>query len=211
MEALNDLKIMGESVLGGGLYRKVNVMGELTLSGRIESQALNIMGNLYSSGELVCLKAAIMGNVEADRIEIKEKGSIMGVLKARQITGENISLRGEINCSESLECAKLKINGRVDDPGFLGAEDLKIKSKWLSRVKEMGGKTLHVRGRRFSSKCVLQADTIEFDEIDINCVEAKIIRGKNITIGPNCNIDLVECSGNLTVHLNAKVKETTNL
>ena len=51
------------------------------------------------------------------------------------------------------------------------------------------------------------ANVIEGDNIEIESCEAKIVRGKNIKLGPKCKIGLVEYTGTCEVSPEAKVDE----
>ena len=53
----------------------------------------------------------------------------------------------------------------------------------------------------------LEAELLEGDNIDIDYAHIKTVRGNNVTVGPNCEIELIEYTGVLTVDKSANVKE----
>ena len=58
-----------------------------------------------------------------------------------------------------------------------------------------------------SRLCVLEAELIEGEEIDLQATKAGVVRGRNVVIGPGCEIERVEYSGSLMVAPEAKVGE----
>jgi hypothetical protein len=78
----------------------------------------------------------------------------------------------------------------------------------LERVGVELGKVGERVGYAFAghlSGCV-EADTIEGDEIFLENTHARIVRGKKITIGEGCEIEMVEYSESLEVSPKARVK-----
>ncbi|MED2041404.1 cytoplasmic protein, partial [Bacillus wiedmannii] len=53
----------------------------------------------------------------------------------------------------------------------------------------------------------LEAELLEGDNIDIDYAHIKTVRGNNVTVGANCEIELIEYTGVLTVDKSANVKE----
>ncbi|MGA8943178.1 MAG: hypothetical protein WB502_10735, partial [Thermoactinomyces sp.] len=53
----------------------------------------------------------------------------------------------------------------------------------------------------------LSADVIEGDEIELEYTRAKVVRGKNVKIGPGCKVDLVEYQDSYDADSDAEVKE----
>jgi hypothetical protein len=51
----------------------------------------------------------------------------------------------------------------------------------------------------------LVTDTIEGDDIYLEYVKAKVVRGNNIEIGPDCEIDLIEYKNTLKQHESSRV------
>ena len=53
----------------------------------------------------------------------------------------------------------------------------------------------------------LEAELLEGDNIDIDYAHIRTVRGNNVTVGANCEIELIEYTGVLTVDKNANVKK----
>ncbi|TKI95706.1 cytoplasmic protein, partial [Bacillus cereus] len=94
-------------------------------------------------------------------------------------------------------------------------DEININIHGTCRAKEIGGQTIKVRHRSgtFSRlfKTVfglqLEAELLEGDNIDIDYAHIRTVRGNNVTVGANCEIELIEYTGVLTVDKNANVKE----
>ncbi len=57
----------------------------------------------------------------------------------------------------------------------------------------------------------LTTDVIEGDEIYLEYTTAKAVRGKNVTIGQGCNIELVEYVDNFNQHNDSVVRESKKM
>ncbi|ULQ58500.1 hypothetical protein K7I13_07910 [Brucepastera parasyntrophica] len=205
------MNIMGESSLAGGTYSQVRVMGSLSLSGKLESRELKVMGTLDSEDDILCNVMEVMGTAKLRKLEVKDNLSVMGTVTARDVAAERVSVLGELMAEGSIECASLEVNGAVTAGNFLGADSFHIKSRYSSKVKDAGGKEIRVRGRLFGRKTVLSAETIEFDTVDIEKTEARVVRGKNVIIGTDCSIDLVEYSDTLEQHPRARIGKAVKI
>ena len=62
-----------------------------------------------------------------------------------------------------------------------------------------------------SRPCVLKAELIEGEEIDLQATRAELVRGRNVVIGPGCEIERVEYSGSLMVDPSAKVEQQAKI
>ena len=91
---------------------------------------------------------------------------------------------------------------------------------WASKVMEIGGTKIKIKNdSKFSflgikniimphsNKRLLEVDTIEADEIYLENTHAKIVRGKKITLGPECRINLVEYQESFKDHDKSIVEE----
>ena len=66
-------------------------------------------------------------------------------------------------------------------------------------------KYIFVQGER------LTTSVIEGDDIYLEATTAKIVRGNNVTIGSDCNIELVEYRNTITVAPDSKVNEQRDI
>lgn len=207
MVELGNLNVVGVSSVSGGSYHKVKVLGELEVHQDMAAHRIKVVGGMNSKRDLTCDNIGILGTVKANRVTVRETATVLGTLSAAVIAAEAMEINGEVRCQEEMGCGELIVRGAIEIDGLLSAESVKIKSGYVSRVKEMGGQKLTVSSPLPFAKRVLRAELIEFDEIDIKNTEAAVIRGKNIVIGENCIVDVVEYSDNLIRHGNAQIGE----
>ncbi|WP_459502989.1 polymer-forming cytoskeletal protein [Bacillus sp. C1] len=228
-----NLIINGYGSSNGGEFHKVQLNGKGTVNGNVECNDFecngsgNVNGNLKSentrisgfgkvdgivSAENMRIdgKATITKDVKASNLKIAGKGTIGGTL-----TGEELKIRGQATIDGNCEVDIFSSEGQFTIGGLLSADEIDIDIHGTCRAKEVGGQTIKIRQRltAFSRlfKTVfgshLEAELLEGDNIDIDHVHINIVRGNNITVGPNCEIGRIECTGILHVDKNAKVKE----
>lgn len=85
-------------------------------------------------------------------------------------------------------------------------------------MREIRRRHLQVTGRKgmltllkLMPRPVLTAELIEGDVIELTHTNAKIVRGNTVKIGPNCQIETVEYSGDYTCDPNASVGTSTRM
>ncbi len=64
---------------------------------------------------------------------------------------------------------------------------------------------------RLMPRPVLTAELIEGDVIELTNTKAKTVRGNKVKIGPNCQIETVEYSGDYTCDPSASVETCTKM
>ncbi|MEN1937880.1 polymer-forming cytoskeletal protein [Paenibacillus sp. 102] len=227
------LIINGYGSSNGGEFYKVQLNGKGTVNGNIDCDDFecngsgNVNGDLKSertrisgSGKVdgkvdtenmrIDGKATITKDVKANNLKIAGKGTIGGTLK-----GEELKICGQATIDGNCEVDIFSSEGQFTVGGLLSADEIDIDIHGTCRAKEIGGQTIKVRHRAtvFSRlfKTVfgshLEAELLEGDNIDIDHVQIKTVRGNNVTVGPNCEIGLIEYTGVLNVDKSAKVKE----
>ncbi|EOP53200.1 MULTISPECIES: polymer-forming cytoskeletal protein [Bacillus cereus group] len=227
------LIINGYGSSNGGEFHKVQLNGKGTVNGNIDCDEFECNGSGSVNGDLksertrisgsgkvdgqvntenmrIDGKATITKNVSANNMKISGKGTVGGTL-----TGEELKICGQAIIDGNCEVDVFSSEGQFTIGGLLSADEIDIDIHGTCRAKEIGGQTIKVRHRptAFSRlfKTVfgshLEAELLEGDNIDIDYVQIKTVRGNNVTVGPNCEIGLIEYTGVLHVDENAKVKE----
>ncbi|KEK21670.1 polymer-forming cytoskeletal protein [Bacillus gaemokensis] len=227
------LIINGYGSSNGGEFYKVQLNGKGTVNGNIDCDDFecngsgNVNGDLKSertrisgSGKVdgkvstedmrIDGKATITRDVSASNMKISGKGTIGGTL-----TGEELKIRGQATIDGNCEVDVFSSQGQFTIGGLLSADEIDIDIHGTCRAKEIGGQTIKARQRlsvfsrlfktMFGSQ--LEAELLEGDNIDIDHVQIGTVRGNNVTVGPNCEIGIIEYTGVLHVDKNAKVKE----
>lgn len=207
MNELGNLNIVGTSSVSGGSYANVRIMGVLTVLGDLDAAKIKVVGSMSSRNAINCDKIKVMGNAGVGNLKINQSGLVIGVLDAQNIVSEQFEVLGVVNCEEAFESGSLTVSGAMTVEGLLNVEAVVIKSRHTSRIKEMGGKTIKVSPAFATIKHILKTETIEFDEVDLEWTKAELVRGRNVTIGANCVIDVVEYTDNLIHHPGARIGE----
>lgn len=135
------------------------------------------------------------------------------------LKGDSIKIYGDVKVGTNCEAEVFVCSGSFQIGEMLNAELVDITLYGNCRVSEIGGKDIEVRinPKNFSilkmlfavgnRRRRLKADVIEGDNLYLEATDAKVVRGKNITIGEGCEIERVEYSDSLNVIKGGSVKE----
>lgn len=211
----NDLRINGIGKSTGGTFDFVQINGKGDINGDLECARMEVnglgtfRGNVKSGSTHVSGKSNFAGDLEGKEILIDGMSEITGGL-----TAESVENRGMIKVSRDCGSDRFTSRGGFNIGGLLNAGEIEIYIFGPCTAREIGGERIEVRdggpygigkvigplvvGTFFAGwprKAILTADTIEGDDIYLECTIAKTVRGQNVTIGKNCEIDLVEYKG----------------
>jgi cytoskeletal protein CcmA (bactofilin family) len=220
-----DLKIYGQGNSCGGNFKDVIIKGNGQINGAVNCRNYNIYGNGDIIGDLnadaIIIKgqAEFEGDVEANELKIQGEVRIKGDLSTEEavITG-NLKSNGDFNAENC------KFEGGFEIDGLLNADKLEINMYWPCKVLEIGGTTINVKNdNKFSilgikniimpqsQSRLLIVDSIEADDIYLENTTAKIVRGKNIELGPDCHVDLLEYQEKFKDHEKSNVEKVVNI
>ncbi|MCL2526375.1 MAG: hypothetical protein FWE46_04920 [Coriobacteriia bacterium] len=189
--------------IAGGTYEHLTIDGICNCSGNLIAQEIDVDGILnvdanVETGKFDCDGVAnIKGNMRADVVEVDGYVNIGRKATSSKLEASEIHCRGAITCLGSGE-----INADfIDAEGFINAaeivgEKVVIKSQTSILMKWFANKWSKV-------------DVIEATTIELTGVTAKVVNGHDITIGEDCVIDKLDCSGKLVIHPSATIKEIT--
>ncbi|KAB2333255.1 cytoplasmic protein [Cytobacillus depressus] len=207
--------INGKGTVNGDLQcRQFEINGAGTVNGRVESHSLEIKGHGKIAGDAVSEKmtiegsGSVSGNVTPQSLRVSGTLSIGG-----NVNADEVKLQGKISVGGDCEAENFAAEGKFSIGGLLSAEHIHIQTFGDCKAKEIGGQTITVKEQKNVVMSLLkkvlsftlQADVIEGDEITLENTKAKIVRGKNVTIGKNCEIGLVEYKDKFYVENNAIV------
>jgi len=229
-----DLVINGFGASNGGQFRVVTINGRGTVNSDLECKELEcngsgtINGNVISEKTKVSGHAKFKGNIESQRLTIDGTARI-----DKNVSVEKLKVSGKATVGGRVKCEEIKIHGTfaVQDDceaeifkaesmfsigGLLNADLIDIKMYGECKAKEIGGQTITVKykGSLIGNllkplfKPQLATDLIEGDIIELENTIAKIVRGNQVKIGPNCQIGLVEYTGEFSMDKKAVVAES---
>lgn len=231
-----DLVINGFGTSNGGPFHHVNLNGFGTVNNDIECAEFEcngvgtVNGNVTAESGRINGKGKINGNFESKRLTIDgtakvgkdlvvEKLKISGKASVGgKVKSDELNIRGRITVEEDCEAEIFKTEGQFTIGGLLNADQIDIKLFGECKSKEIGGQTIVVKYKSSMFSLLnplfptqLITELIEGDKIELENTKAAIVRGNHITIGPNCEIGLVEYTGELSIHHKASVKENRKL
>jgi cytoskeletal protein CcmA (bactofilin family) len=229
-----DFVVAGRANTSGGEFDRVSIHGDGHVDGDLVCTELkchgksHITGNVKASDVKVYGSTRIDGRVESEELQVRGHGEIGGHLSCRKmeaegmlhvggpLTAEEVTLKGHLNAKEDVEAESFSAKGAFTIDGLLNAGQVGVQLYGNCRVKEIGGEKIEVRKKGFSFwfkpfSHHLEVETIEGDEIHLEYTRAKVVRGNRVTIGPGCEIGLVEYHDHFHRDDDAKVKESKKL
>ncbi|MBC7093468.1 polymer-forming cytoskeletal protein [Candidatus Bipolaricaulota bacterium] len=191
-------------VQGNAKAREITVSGSAKFAGRVEADVLETSGS-----------CGIDGDAEVKEFRCSGSQRVGGKLRAHYVRAS-----GSLQVGQDVEADVFTASGKFEIGGLLSADRVEVKLVGNSRAREIGGERIEVHtGSGFSlginlaglrlgrfATGSLTAETIEGDEVDLEATAAQIVRGKNVRIGPGCEIGTVEYSQSLQVHEEATVR-----
>lgn len=229
-----DLVINGFGASNGGQFRVVTLNGRGTVNNDLEciefecngsgvvkgnmiSEIAKVNGHAKFRGNVECQKLTIDGsasidkNLSVEKLKISGRASVGGRVRC-----EEIKIQGTLTVNEDCEAEIFKAESQFTIGGLLNADTIDIKMFGECKAKEIGGQTIMVKqkgslvGNLLKSffKPQLETELIEGDKIELENTIAKIVRGNQVRIGPNCQIGLVEYTEDFSMDKKAVVTES---
>lgn len=222
----NMVRIDGQATIHGGLDCVGFVCnGRASLNGPFKADSVEVNGTASFGGQLnvgkmrISGKADMAGPVSAGSMRIDGHGKIAG-----NLSGETVEINGMLSVKGDCDAESFQARGCFRIDGLLNAEKIEVDLMVAEcRAKEIGGETIVIRKSTTDSaigKLVkalifsqdkLVAGVIEGDEIHLEHTKAEVVRGRNVTIGPGCDIGLVEYRDQFKPHPDAKVGRSERL
>jgi cytoskeletal protein CcmA (bactofilin family) len=215
-KATRNLFLSGIGTASGGDYDEVRIDGVGKINGDIDC------GNLVFNGS-----GEIRGSVRAEVLEVRgsavilqdvrsERAAVQGKIRIKGgLCTEEIDIQGQLSVGGDCQAESITGQGVIAVGGLLNAESIEMTLYGHSRVKEIGGGTIRITNGRAGFGLLhkflppftrLTADTIEGDEVYLESTRAKVVRGREVTIGPGCEIERIEYQTGFRQDKDAKVK-----
>ena len=213
------------SIPGGEYQEEIHISGTGKVTGSTSCTGVSISGTGKIEGDLHCTgevsssgSGKVKGDLEADELHSSgsfdvegglrcKKISSSGSLNAGSVSADKLHISGMLKCDEDISAEDAVIRGYVKSGGLINAEKLDIEFDTSSEANSIGGSSIRIRKKGFIAAAILKfigkddaglfkvSGSIEGDDIDIEYVEADSVTGKNVKIGPGCNIGVVSFSG----------------
>lgn len=234
----DDLNINGFGSSAGGSFRNVTLNGSAKVNGDLDCMEFESNGHGSVNGNLTAQKIRLnglgklngtvrsTGSVQMDGKGYIEKDAFIKKMTINglatiggHVKGHELILNGKTTINGDCEVEAFKAEGAFKIKGLLNADQISIKAHGFCQADEIGGQEIRVRfqkGRFFKLfkpflSIKLEANSIEGNIIELENTHAKVVRGENIIIGADCEIDLVEYSGTLKNTKGSKIKESKKI
>jgi cytoskeletal protein CcmA (bactofilin family) len=233
---VNNARIAGGGQISGGTYGTVTINGAGSIKGDITAGTLRVNGASNTEGSvkadvLVVNGSASFGReVQVGEMTVNGDASVaegVGVsrlkVKGRMFVGggvaaHDVDVRGEFTVTGDCQADSFFAEGAFTIGGLLNAETVDIKVHASCKAREIGGQKVTVKTGGgvasiflFFTEKRLTVDTVEADNVVLEYVTAKVVRGANIEVGAGCNIDLVEYTSDFKQGPGATVGRATRV
>ena len=235
-QARTDIKTAGGGTFPGGTYGDVTFNGSGTINGDVDAITYRVNGAGTSNGRVKAQSivvngtAGFNGEVQANEFVVNGDANIRDgagvgklVVKGNLSVGggvaaHDIELRGFLRMGGDCQAETFAGEGGFTVTGLLNAGNIDVTVQAPSTAREIGGERIVIRQPSGSLGSLtglltiwaekrLTADSIEGDVVWLENTTAKVVRGKNVTVGAGCIIDLVEYAESFTPTGAAQVKE----
>lgn len=223
-EVRTDVKLNGDGSMSGGAYGNVTINGVGSVNGDLDCIEYKVNGAGTANGRVAATEITIIGTgtfngeVQAGTMTVNGDASIRDgagigqlVVKGNASIGggvaaHDIVLRGFLRAAGDVQTERFSGEGAFSVGGLLSADEIDIKVYGPCSATEIGGEKITVRSPQgfqsltqiftFWAEKRMTANLIEGDDVFLEAVTAKTVRGRNVTVGVDCKIDVVEYSDN---------------
>lgn len=203
----------------------IKVSGSFKCEERLDSGKMSVSGAVNVEGDAGVEELRVDGSFKAAgrRLEVGRL-DVSGVVKAEGDLGAgHLAVSGSLKVEgELLECSDIQNSGIISTPGQISTD--KLYSTGIIKAREIVGDEIVIRvenrfamnfGHLFQIETNIRksfssrAELIEATTIEIESVAATTVNGTNITVGPGCVIENLDCNGTLHIDAGAEVKNIT--
>jgi len=227
-----DAKVAGDGALSGGTYGNITVNGAGSINGDIDCLTFKINGASTNTGRVVAQtmvvngSATINGELQAGLLKVNGDTSVRDGAGVGQlivngncqvggsVASHQVDLKGYLKVGGDLETDAFSGDGAFQIGGLLNAGLIDLRLHGPASAREIGGERVSVRlGSGWGSLFTFFADkrlitdSVEADQVSLEYTTAKVVRGKDVTIGQGCSIGLVEYAETYTPLAGASVGE----
>ena len=194
-------KVQGDVDCAGELHTS----GAGKIAGSVRCGSLSASGDFSAQSVQVEGLASVSGSLRTERALTADELSASGSLEAGSVHCRAFRASGSCRVRGDLEAETAVLSGAAEIDGLLNAETIEISANRAVRIHAIGGGSIHILQKDTAVILGLFRTTpgrarigsIEGDDIELENVEAEIVRGKYVRIGHGCRIGTVEYGENL--------------
>jgi len=219
--ATHNLNVSGIASTNGGTFQSAKIEGvskifsDIYCADLVQNGKLSVQGSVKASTVNMNGLVMITGDLQGEKMEVNGKLTVGG-----KLVGDDVQFNGYISVKGESIAEKLTARGRFK-MGKLNAGDIEITISGKSVIAELGGERIRIckqSGIDFATwlkvflfNIQLSAQSIEGDDVYVEFTKADVVRGKNVSIGPGCEIGLVEYSEKLDQDESSKVSKVDRI
>lgn len=188
------------------------VRGSLIRREDITASSINVFGHLNARGNVTAAQLKVSGECSITGHCLAGSAENLGSLRVRSLQAEHVKSAGYLSAAEEIHTRTFLAKGAVRLHSLFAAESVDIRLGSPSTADQLHSKgTVTVKRssrllnvlmgplRKLSCRCV------QGDNVDLEHTTARLVSGKNIRIGPGCDIQEIRYSVSLKMDGNAKV------
>lgn len=200
---MSNFNMEGIGRIKGGSYDNIHIEGVSSCSDSIKAEKIHIEGVFNCSGDIEAEFMHCEGVSDFKSNIRTKKITISGVFNMKQGTkleAEEVICDGVIKTNGEIYTDILKADGCVNAKEIYG-DQISITTHY----------SVHKIKRFFNnfSNAKSEIALIEATTINLSGVMVDTVNGRDITIGPNCRIKHIDCSGTLAIDRSSTVGEIT--
>lgn len=202
-------QIQGIGSIYGGEYEQIKIEGVSKCKGDIKAEIVDIEGVFKSKGRVRAKEFYCEGVGEFEKNIKAGKVNVEGIIRMRgnaKLEADEIKCDGVLIGNAEICADLIDVDGCIQATEVTG-DNIKIISTKKSFVNKIPFDLSKIFGEHwFTNKQQNSVvDLVEATTIELQGVKAKNVNGENITIGMNCDIDSVDCTGTLYLHPSSRI------
>ncbi len=216
------VKISGSGKVTGDVEaEEFKGAGAVTVEGSLRARRFDVSGAFKAEGDLEIEEGEASGSFKVEGRVTARELKVSGAAKCGPIQGGYIRVNGALKAKGDIEADTVRLSGAFKVEGLISADRVEIHLEDRSKARELGGEVIEVRrgtawggllstlGRLLGThgRGMLEVESVEGDELDLEWVVAEVVRGRVVRIGPGCRIGRVEYQESLEVSPDAQVGE----
>lgn len=197
---MQNLKIEGLGSIYGGEFDSISIEGLGNCSNNVKADSIRIEGVFNCSGEidaryLDCQGVAnFKANIRAKKITVE---GVLSEISGTKIEAEEIICEGVLKTGGEISADIVNADGCIEAREIVG-DQIRIDSyELVNRFLSMF---------TWNKSKMSKVGLIEATTINLRGVTAETVNGMDITIGPYCKIENIDCSGFLSINATSTVK-----
>ena len=195
--------------------------GSTKIEGDFEANAMMVSGAFKVAGNCVIhTKAQVAGKLSAESDLNVSELELAGVCKVDgAVCGTAFNISGCLDVENGVEAEQFYCAGVSKIGGLLNAETVRLEASSQNKIRSIGGSVVEVLPKgglsslsifRNAAPC-LCSELVEADTITLTRSVVEVVRGGTVSIGPDCEIGVVEYSQAVHIDPSAQVRSVVRL